>query len=151
MGVPTNCLISAILRKTGDSNETALTTTESIEEICGCLIRASPAGRTSFATVSLSHYTVCEFLYSDRIPTSPVSYFALSDQTDPRNVLTEITTLAHPDKDAMVSSTFYHSLDSYCSTVVKLAPFVWETIIIDNEELFSSTSLFYYCTTGIAS
>ncbi|KAK4163273.1 hypothetical protein QBC43DRAFT_319816 [Cladorrhinum sp. PSN259] len=68
---------------------------QDIKEICGCLLNISPGNSfkikdysnqliyKAIPVVSFAHYTVREFLDSDRISTSPVAFFMLEKPIQP--------------------------------------------------------------------
>ncbi|KAF1951136.1 hypothetical protein CC80DRAFT_386702, partial [Byssothecium circinans] len=78
MNIPSRCLVPAIVYKTPSSHFYDL---DALQEICGCLINValSEFGTIEIKTVSLAHYTVREYLYSDRISRTLVSFFSLDD------------------------------------------------------------------------
>lgn len=83
MPIEANVLLQAVLFRLGatdvDSSFNAGLNSNSgiMRDSCGCLISFTHVGTVNY--VALAHYTVKEFLYSDRIAHSSVSKFALSD------------------------------------------------------------------------
>lgn len=79
-----NQLLEAVLFNlhSGDSDEedddyVGFYTSDTLRDRCGCLISLTNNNDKTF--VALAHYTVREFLYSDRISRSSSATFALSD------------------------------------------------------------------------
>jgi hypothetical protein len=60
-----------------ENGDVGFYTRDTLRDRCGCLISLTSNGDKEY--VSLAHYTVKEFLYSDRITHSTAAAFALSD------------------------------------------------------------------------
>ena len=83
--IPSNILLSVInFRLSGDEIEdVTFYDRDTLRDYCGCLISLTMHNDMVLKDterVSLAHYTVKEYLYSDRIIQSPVSFFALSSE-----------------------------------------------------------------------
>lgn len=76
--ISSNTLLKAIIFRlnSNEIEEPSFYDRSALRDRCGCLISLTVFKDTEH--VSLAHYTVKEYLYSDRIRHSPVSLFALS-------------------------------------------------------------------------
>ncbi|KAK2811594.1 hypothetical protein FQN50_001936 [Emmonsiellopsis sp. PD_5] len=75
-------IAKAHLRFTGEGGmEHCFYTTDTIRELCGCLIINRVTEDPAYESASFAHYTVQEYLSSDRIIRGPVSAFALNVYT----------------------------------------------------------------------
>lgn len=106
-----NQLLEAVLFNlhSGDSDEedddyVGFYTCDTLRDRCGCLISLTNKDDRTF--VALAHYTVREFLYSDRIASSTSATFALSDalvQTTVHKTLNRIVLRASYNSDVFSS------------------------------------------------
>ncbi|KAI1880907.1 hypothetical protein JX265_001147 [Neoarthrinium moseri] len=90
-----------------------------LRDRCGCLISFS--GDEDSRQVSLAHYTVKEFLYSDRISRSQVSGFALSDKLVTAHIVTTIIHVIAENWNPN-SSGERHTLYHYCLLMSMVGP-----------------------------
>jgi hypothetical protein len=97
MSIPCDILLMAVERSISKSNHSIVNSfydTELLREFCGCLITIQPGGgfwETSPA-ISFAHYTVWEYLDSDRIQNSSVASFSVI-KNETNLELTEISLL----------------------------------------------------------
>lgn len=84
-------------------------THDMLKDRCGCLI--SFAYHAGVECVSLAHYTVAEFIYSDRISHTSVRDFALSDSLVRATIVNTALEVVIEKQDENPSLT--HSLHSY--------------------------------------
>ena len=153
-GIPADCLSSAVL-----STDCTLMLDaykgchehEFLKVILGCLIDLSliaydeesqqwPFGgnysvdgdpdSTCIHAVSLAHYTIQEFLFSDRIKTSRVSYFTMSRDTCAHKMLEVVL---HPKTEAsysFLSPHAYDAFESYCNSISRSCLAFWGSVLI---------------------
>ena len=69
-------------------------TTDSLKEICGCLITFTTDPSAEIRTATLAHYTVREYLESSRILSGPTRYFALQQDADDAGFLQSVFRVA---------------------------------------------------------
>ena len=151
MGIPTNCLVSAVFSQdySGATTEPHAYDLTALQEICGCLIRSSTFEyeyfpvffpkyqfAVHFPSVSLAHYTVQEFLYSGRISNSKPGYFAMSKESTTREFLGTVLKLCTTIDSTTPPDYFYKSLTDYCREIGRFAPQFWEDIIIQDGDLW---------------
>ncbi|KAH7115873.1 hypothetical protein B0J11DRAFT_593496 [Dendryphion nanum] len=147
MDIPTVCLKEAIVY--GTSGEHFIDQ-DTLYEMCGCLISEkqyekgkmggnvlglddSDERRVAFSTTSLSHYTVREFLYSDRIRRGPVSFFALSDEETTREFLQIVMPISTTVDREILSPRYYEDFESYCCFVTWIVPEFWESRLVNDD------------------
>ncbi|KAM5377938.1 hypothetical protein ACJZ2D_004842 [Fusarium nematophilum] len=131
-------LISAYRMGTEESTpqNSALVDLELLKESCGCLVTWSLCDEDSFSNNSgiehatLAHYTVREFLESDRA-TRCSSFFRLQPGVPTQDVVNSVFSRAMNAKLLAVPDTFYEmtDLDDYCSTSALRSLWVFEKVI----------------------
>ncbi|KAF2794499.1 hypothetical protein K505DRAFT_26200 [Melanomma pulvis-pyrius CBS 109.77] len=147
MGIPANCLVSAVFsRKTTDHlAEQHAYDSAYLQEICGCLIRSSnfdfayengpiSEGDGSFETINLAHYTVKEFIYSERIANTTINYFFSSEENTTREFLGAVLRLCATINLEARPSDFFENLHEYCRAIAQIAPLYWEDTLIKNDD-----------------
>lgn len=122
--MPSQCLVSAVLYETPGSH---LFDLDALQEICGCLINVAPANfaMSTTTTVSLAHYTVREYLYSDRISTTSVSYFSLSYSITTHEYLKIVLPVSTTADPSRLAWSFWASFESYCYLVAWMSVSLW--------------------------
>jgi hypothetical protein len=140
VGVPNDCLLSAVLPDSADM----ILKFGTLHEICGCLISTKTVqlihddGAGHFQGTHLAHYTVKEFLFSDRLRSSELSYFSLSVRDAVIDYLnTVLRTCMKLDLSRKPSSYFYESFTAYCRKAAQVAPYDLEDILVKQGELWS--------------
>lgn len=99
------------------------------DDDCSCCLRLEPPKFVEFA-----HYTVAEFLWSDRLRDGPLSYFTISNG----NIVS--TVLMHVFPEALKADphehlTWHHDLQHYCLLTGTTALRVWgETLAADEHD-----------------
>jgi hypothetical protein len=152
MDIPANILASAVFSpsslemSTGQQEQNIAT----VLDICGCLIRSCRFGNdpksavhstqdqdvVSFKTTSLAHYTVREFLYSDRIKTTNARYFSLSEDGCRSEFLhVVLVTCTRLTSDAFLGY-FFENLPRYCREVGRLVSLYWGNLLLGDGKLF---------------
>jgi hypothetical protein len=134
MNMPSQCLVPAISHETPSSHFYDL---DALQESCGCLISVTRAALKVFetTTVSLAHYTVREYLYSDRITKTAVSFFGLNDSITVNEYLKTIFLVSGKADPSNLAWAFWESFESYCYLVAWMSPWVWEARIVDDPVL----------------
>ncbi|KAF1951390.1 hypothetical protein CC80DRAFT_210542 [Byssothecium circinans] len=139
VGIPTTCLMTAVF---SHSSMTLLSPT-AIQDICGCLTNTSSVqyrwdgDTTAFKTTGLAHYTVKEFLFSDRLASSNLCYFALSEKDVITEYLTEILTqCGRLDLSKPPEPHSYGQFDTYCREAARIAPYDLEQFYIENDDIW---------------
>lgn len=133
-GIPLAILLQAIGScddGTNGAHDTAYFDEEALREACGCLIQISPGygfnvieslkpDLKQTQIVSFAHYTVLEFLESDRIETSEAIYFGLGSETL-HNTLRAVLLAAHrfslsdsSDMDSTCDAARFPQEDTSC-------------------------------------
>ncbi|KAK3324446.1 hypothetical protein B0T19DRAFT_230581 [Cercophora scortea] len=118
---------------------------EALHEVCFCLVTISPnksqkVGKSGMHIIKIAHYTVKEFLRSDRIRSGPVKDFYLSrDATETIYVTASINALIRSIES--VSGTMQHFLGNLWSGL-KIIFNQHAMIISRNEHLFNLVCLF---------
>ena len=86
--IPSSNLIQVVQRSTSGLNSNGYDfdyNMDLLRELCGCLISLSPQKREEpfqpTTAVAFAHYTVPEFLGSERIRTGPASFFAIDKES----------------------------------------------------------------------
>jgi len=74
----------------GLGSEGYLCDLESLKDTCGCLVTFTVDKITELETVDIAHYTVREFLESDRISVSPAAWLATVKETSYAGIMTSI-------------------------------------------------------------
>jgi len=74
-GLSPSLILEAYSARRGGANQ--FYSVETLKEICGCLVNFASFEGGDFAT--FAHYTVREFVESDRVLTGPAAYFALHE------------------------------------------------------------------------
>lgn len=154
MGIPANILASATFSPHNlcddPISESHTYDFDTLYELCGCLIRSSwyhlsfeddgGGGRidVDILEVNLAHYTVKEFLYSDRIGQSRISHFSMTDRTTTHGFLSAVFSVCSRTDLDKPPGFFYTTLEDYCREIGLLAPKYWITILIENEELWNN-------------
>ena len=124
-----HCLVTAIVYGTSSSHFYDLS---ALQEICGCLINVAleESHNLTILTVSLAHYTVREYLYSDRIPRTSVSFFTLNDSITIHEYLKTVLSVSGTAIPSTLSWAFWASFESYCYLVAWMSPKLWELRIV---------------------
>jgi len=94
-------------------------------------------------TVSLAHYTIKEFLFSDRVKEGKASYFAMSrdicGQKILETVLQPMTEANHP----FLHPYAYDIFKKYCNSIARICPNSWESLILQNDCFLRQHSDFF--------
>ncbi|KAK4446171.1 hypothetical protein QBC34DRAFT_357172 [Podospora aff. communis PSN243] len=125
------------------ANVDHLHNSDSLEEICGCLVsfrtRSWPDTNTAWTgSASLAHYTVREFIESGRCAGGPASYFHNSPGATNHAIFTSILRHAIDATHQPRSKWFLDGIEGYClqTATVALAPL--ETTITDDSALLDA-------------
>lgn len=150
MGIPADCLVSAVFSPecTDSLVEPHAYDSASLQEICGCLIRTSNFGfeyinnsrmngkaDDSFETISLAHYTVKEFIYSERITNTTIAYFSSSEGDTTHEFLGAILRICATLNLERKPRYFFENLCEYCREIARLAPMYWENSLTEDDKL----------------
>jgi len=131
--ISAQCLVPGISYNTSSPHFYDL---NALQEICGCLINVLPYfGTIEITNVSLAHYTVREYLYSDRISKSLVSFFSLNDSITIHEYLKTVLLVSATANPSTLIWSFWASLESYCYLVAWMSPRLWESHIVTDPVL----------------
>lgn len=159
-GIPANCLASIVfpgyVENSLESNERHVV---ALQDICGCLIRKSTFDFSNeikgkkhikedfesyhtkpplnFETISLAHYTVREFLFSNRITgtTDELAEFSMTtDNVICECIQTALDTCASLDLET-AHEYYFVNFSAYSREIIRIAPFRWEEILLRDEFL----------------
>lgn len=131
-----------------DRNADHLYTSQSLEEICGCLVTFRRSAHRPQARLSLAHYTVREFIESDRCSSTPAAYFYSQPGETTSAVFSSIlrhamTHAIDPDEAelyrsksviAMALEFIMLNLNAYCHTSAVIGLGALESLIVNDEE-----------------
>ncbi|KAF2677446.1 hypothetical protein K458DRAFT_409664 [Lentithecium fluviatile CBS 122367] len=138
-GVPNNCLISAVF----SNADSPVLDPNTLHEICGCLISNAVVGfyedgvEKGFDATTLAHYTVKEFLFSERLSTSELSYFSLSEREASVEYLgTVLQTCAKLDLSKKPDCYYYETFAAYCRKAARIVPYDFERLLVQEEDLW---------------
>lgn len=119
--------------------------------VCGCLLsvdwvkdpdkrRAADGVHRRFMSARLAHYTVREYLFSDRITSGNARFFALTDQEVIAVFLRFVSNSAVRLELDDVNPDYWEDLDSYCMRAAWAAPSVdeMEAQIAASDELWKA-------------
>ncbi|KAF2647623.1 hypothetical protein K491DRAFT_699509 [Lophiostoma macrostomum CBS 122681] len=90
-----------------------------------------------FNSVTIAHYTLQEFLFSDRLEKSTLSYFTLSQDICAQTILeivlnpksaSEQRLSLHPGFDAI------ETFERFCFSVARSCPKIWERVLLRSDE-----------------
>jgi hypothetical protein len=134
-------LLGCLVEVTSVTRPRAISTGYYSREYCfqrtgrGHVVSSDPdADDICLHVVSLAHYTIEEFLFSDRIKKSRASDFAMS-----RNICAQrmLETVLQQTTDDQYTSTspLRPSFDLYCHDIAHCLPTSWQSHIIQNEHL----------------
>lgn len=99
-----------------------------LKDRCGCLVSFS--SNTDSEYVSLAHYTVKEFLYSDRISHGSVAYFALSNTLVRTTFIRAVfkIILERQAQPALPEPNSFHFLSIVACEIIPLGEATWDPI-----------------------
>jgi len=108
---------------------------------CGGIASAThlfcqPDAGYTFTYYELAHYTVKEYLFSDRIGCGPAAFFAMSTEFSVVEQLESLLPYAARLNLHTQPKPWYVSFDNYCREVSRLAPMRFESQITNNENLW---------------
>lgn len=112
--ISSNILLSVITARlsSDESEDVTFYDRDALRVCCGCLVSLTVSKDTEH--VSIAHYTVKEYLYSERITNSPDSFFALSRELVWTELLRMVVTTIEKFKFQTTPSTLNsESLDFY--------------------------------------
>lgn len=125
-------------------------------DICGCLLsfdwvndpderRAADGVLRRFMSARLAHYTVREYLFSDRITSGNARFFALTDQEVIAVFLRFVSNSAVRLELDDVNPDYWEDLDSYCTRAAWQAPSVdeMEAQIVAHDDLWKAQAHFW--------
>lgn len=162
--IPVNTLCSMMSREASDTTGVKLKfSLDSVKEICGCLITIvlydveyifdesdtddeSSLIRGAFSSVRCAHYTVVEYLFSDRIKQGKAAYFALSEDDMINTFLETVLEIAVKTELESVVSEYWTGIQHYCARAAWLAPFVWESEIVHRERFWTASTKLWLTT-----
>lgn len=116
-----------------ENGDVSFYTHDTLQDRCGCLISLTSNDQKEY--VSLAHYTVKEFLYSDRITRSTAADFALSDKlvrSTLRKTVLEVVTREYSNSDLWdLSGQFPEPpamdfLETYAILATDLIRYLWD-------------------------
>lgn len=157
-GIPCAILLQALefdAEEASKANDGHFYDEESLRDICGCLLHVSPgvgfkldfhAGLVQ--VVSFAHYTVREFLESDRISTSAAAYFRLGDQANLetiRTVLLAALDFGTYNSSEASGSDIDHAIGDYAALTCDFRSYCAATaifsIVVYPDQIASQTEL----------
>ncbi|KAH9905376.1 hypothetical protein F4778DRAFT_705593 [Xylariomycetidae sp. FL2044] len=119
-----------------------------IQEVCGCLItlvnatfgREGSRDEVTYEGVKLAHYSVLEYLYSERIKHSAAAFFAMEENANIHAFLTETLGTTLLANTVTGPPAFWHDYEHFCARVALLAPRRWEFRVVQNHNLWNIMS-----------
>lgn len=163
--IPVNTLCSMMSEESSDTTGANLKyTRDEVKEICGCLIdivwyndknipdrsdtddessdtdKESLLTKEGFYSARLAHYTVVEYLFSDRIRQGKAAYFALSEDDTIESFLGPVLETAVKTDVCSIAIDYWNGMESYCARAAWLAPFVWESKIVQTENFWTAST-----------
>jgi hypothetical protein len=99
--------------------------------------------KACFHTVSLAHYTIQEFLFSDRVMKSRVSYFTMSQEICAREILeTILPPMTKADHSSLYPHT-YSTFEVYCYTIARICPRFWGSVLLWHDPFWLQYNNFF--------
>jgi len=152
-GIGASCLSSAILSVDdthGSVPKESCHEHDFLKTILGCLIEVSDtqtdelniiSNTTCPHNVTLAHYTIQEFLFSDRVKQTKSSYFAMSRDTCARMVLENVLQTDYFSK----GSHSYAPLGRYYFTIGRVLPYSshWESMLACDVKFWKQYYVFF--------
>ncbi|KAF2106329.1 hypothetical protein BDV96DRAFT_654718 [Lophiotrema nucula] len=147
-GIPAYCLLSATFGTGASLNPDSISDSyefEHLHDILGCLIQVELVGESvrhndsneyRFHAVALAHYTVQEFLLSDRIQRGSASYFALRKDDCARDMLVAVLEQQSHFSEDTLRTAFFRDYRRYCYDVARFAPVSWESFLQREQEMW---------------
>ncbi|KAH7379601.1 hypothetical protein BKA66DRAFT_550433 [Pyrenochaeta sp. MPI-SDFR-AT-0127] len=149
-GIPAACLSAAVLNTdydpefdTGDHDHDH----EFLKAILGCLIEVDFVDENQFRedgnildgihTISLAHYTIEEYLFSNRVKTSGVSYFSMSQDACAEKILDFVLSRIPKNQCTFGKCGGCDQFVRYCWSIARWFPAVWSSILLRDDTLWA--------------